>query len=78
LRRIKHAGRESQIDAEGTIDLSDMNQKPTISASGVAGNGWSHGGSVARRGVAGIARAVEGGQVSEREGLGVGFDPQPG
>jgi hypothetical protein len=59
-------------------DLGEANQKPTILASDAAGSGRSHGGGVARRGITGVTRAVEGGRVSEREGLGVGFDPHPG
>jgi hypothetical protein len=76
---------------EETIDLGEANQKPTISASdmgvksstqdvGVKSSvqdGQSHGGSVARCCITGVARAVEGCRVSEREGLGVGFDPHP-
>jgi hypothetical protein len=44
------------------IDLGEMNQKPTISVPDTAGNGRSHGGGVARRGIACVARAVEGGE----------------
>jgi hypothetical protein len=53
---------------EETIDLGETNQKPTISAPDAVGNGRSHGGSVARCGVACVARAVEGGRVTERRG----------
>jgi hypothetical protein len=46
-----------------------MNQKPTISVPDTAGNDQSHGGGVARRGIAGVARAVEEGRASERRGV---------
>jgi hypothetical protein len=65
----EHTGREGQIDAEGAADLGETNQKPTISVPDTAGNGQSHGGGVARRGIAGVARAVEEGRASERRGV---------